>query len=192
VARSRMVDNFGLGEKLGPYDEYPVFIPGIDPQMYLSRNDRPQPFYLICEKDTLLVQMSGSARLQMKHPDVLGFSLSPGDYVYVPAGTPHRLIPESASINQRYKAEQAGLEGVAWYCESCQQELHRVVWDTKEQLCQEGYLAAVEQFNAGADRRTCKACGAVHPTVDTTGFRWPTIAKELREAGSQPPAPNSR
>ena len=36
----------------GPYDEFPTFPPGIDPQLCLSRNDRPQPFYLICGKDS--------------------------------------------------------------------------------------------------------------------------------------------
>jgi hypothetical protein len=182
MARTRMIDNFREAEKLGPYDEYPVLLPGIDPQMHLSRNDRPQPFFLICGKDSLLVQMSGNATLQMKHPDVINFHLKPGDYVYVPAGMPHRLVPDGVCINQRYKAESAGLEAVAWYCPKCQSELHRSVWETHLELPQEGYARATAEFNASTALRTCKKCGSQHAPIDMSPFRWLSVAQEIRES----------
>jgi hypothetical protein len=178
--RKRMIDTFKDAETLGPYDEYPVLVPNVDPQLHLSRNDRPQPFFLICGKDTLLVQMSGTGTLSMKHPDVVNFRLIPGDFVYVPAGTPHRLIPDGVSINQRYKAEQAGLEGVAWYCPQCGVELHREVWDTAVELPQEAYARCTARFNAEAQLRKCLSCGGEHPLLDLTQFRWTSVAKELR------------
>lgn len=186
--RKRMVDTFKDSESLGPFDEYPVLVPGVDPQMHLSRNDIPQPFHLICGKDTLLVQMSGTATLSLKHPDVVNFRLVPGDFVYVPAGTPHRLIPNGVSINHRYKAEHAGLEGVAWYCPACGVEIHRDVWDTDKELPQEGYVRATAQFNSQPELRQCKACGASHPQLELSPFRWAAVAGELRAAETAPKA----
>jgi ribosomal protein L16 Arg81 hydroxylase len=72
-------------------------------------------FYLICEKDSLLTQMAGTGRLLMKYSSVLWESMQPGDFVYIPAGTPHRYVPTTESLQTRYKAEPAGLEGVAWF-----------------------------------------------------------------------------
>src|SRR5262252_2071864 len=59
--RSRALSIFQEAKAAGPYDEYPVLPPDIDPQLHLSRNDRPQPFFLICEHDCVLTQMSGRA-----------------------------------------------------------------------------------------------------------------------------------
>ena len=186
--RKRMIDTFKDAEALGPFDEYPVLVAGIDPQLHLSRNDRPQPFYLICGKDSLLVQMSGTATLSLKHPDVVNYRLIPGDFVYVPAGTPHRLIPNGVCINHRYKAENAGLEGVAWYCPQCGKELHRDVWDTQTELPQEAYARTTAQFNAKAELRHCSSCGAEHPLLELNEFRWASVAKEVRAATAAQPA----
>ena len=86
--RKRMLNGFKAAAEAGPYDEFPVLVPEVDPQVYLSRNDRPQPFYLICEKDTLLAQMAGTGRLFMKYSPVTVEPMQPGDFVYIPAGTP--------------------------------------------------------------------------------------------------------
>jgi len=80
-----MLNGFKAAAEVGPYDEFPVLVAGLDPQVYLSRNDRPQPFYLVCEKDSLLVQMAGTGRLLLKYGPVLWESMRPGDFVYVPA-----------------------------------------------------------------------------------------------------------
>ena len=178
--RKRMLNGFKAAAELGPYDEFPVLVPGIDPQVYLSRNDRPQPFYLICEKDSLLAQMAGTGRLQMKYSPVLWEAMQPGDFVYIPAGTPHRYIPTTESLQTRYKPNPAGLEGVAWFCARCGTEITRFEWDTAEQVPQAGYWYACQAFNATVDRRTCPTCGEVHPEVVLSGLRWQEIAAQLR------------
>lgn len=178
--RRRMLNAFKAAAELGPYDEFPVLPAGINPQLYLSRNNRPQPFFLVCERDCVLVQQAGTARVFFKDTSVLWHDLGPGDLAYITAGTPHRFVPSTESLVARYKAEPAGLEGVAWYCERCGQELERVEWDTSEELPQEGYARACEAFNADDQRRTCGACGHVHPAIDLDGFRWRAIAAELR------------
>ena len=100
--------------------------------MFMSRNSVAQPFHLICGKDTVVVQMSGTADMLLKDSSVNRFHLTVGDHVYVPAGTPHRIVPSEESIQIRYKPRSAGLEGVAWFCPGCDRELHRVEWDTAE------------------------------------------------------------
>ena len=44
-------------------DEFPLTDPEIDPQVHVSKADVDQPFFLICEKDTVLVQMTGEGRV---------------------------------------------------------------------------------------------------------------------------------
>ena len=163
MPRKKTFQTFREAKKGGPYDERPMLPDEIDVQLHLSRNDRPQPFYLICEKDTLVAQLSGSGRVEFKGTDVRGFALEPGDYVYVPAGAPHRLVPEGECVHVRYKAHRPGLEGVAWYCAKCDGEIHREIWDTAATISQDAYAAACGRFNADTALRTCKACKTVYP-----------------------------
>jgi 3-hydroxyanthranilate 3,4-dioxygenase len=176
-----MLNTFKTAAELSAYDEFPVLAPGINPQVYLSRNDRPQPFYLICERDTLLVQQYGTARVHFMDSSVRWYDVRPGDVTYVPGGTPHRFVPVTESLVARYKADPAGLEGVAWYCEGCSGELDRVEWDTAQELPQEGYLRACRTFNDHEERRRCVVCGRLHPPVDMARLRWEEIAAELRK-----------
>jgi 3-hydroxyanthranilate 3,4-dioxygenase len=181
MERKRMVRLFEAAREAGPYDEFPVLLPGIDPQLHLSRNARPQPFFLICEQDTVLVQMSGEATVEFKDAPVLYHTAEPGDFVYVPGGTPHRIVPTTESIHVRYKAARPGLEGVAWYCPACGAELWREEWHVADELPQAAYWRACQQFNAAPDLRRCAQCGAEHAPVDLTGIRWPEIAAALSQ-----------
>lgn len=182
MPRRMMAQAFDHALQRGPYDDYPVLTAGIDPQICLSRNDRPQPFYLICQKDCVLVQMSGKASIRFQGSSVNYFDAVPGDHIYVPAGTPHQIVPVQEAIQYRIKAEHSGLEAAAWYCERCNAELWRFTWDTGRMLPQEGYLLACGRFNAEGSKRRCKACGHEHAALDLTGYRWQEVAKELREA----------
>ncbi len=180
MIRKKTFMTFREAENCGPYDERPMLPDNIDPQLHLSRNDRPQPFFLICEKDTLLVQVSGKGRIEFRDTNVLQYSLEPGDFIYVPGGAPHRITPEEVSINYRYKPRQPGLEGVAWYCGECGREIHREIWDTGERLPQEGYIRACRNFNASKEFRACAGCGAAHDRIDLAPYRWERLAEELR------------
>jgi 3-hydroxyanthranilate 3,4-dioxygenase len=175
-----MAQAFDQAKTRGPYDDYPVLSAGIDPQLCLSRNDRPQPFYLICQKDCVLVQMSGKARIRFQGSSVNYFDAVPGDHIYVPAGTPHRIEPAGEVIQYRIKAEHSGLEAVEWYCERCNSDLWRFTWDTAETLPQEGYLRACEKFNDDKERRHCRVCDHDHKAIDLSGYRWREVAEELR------------
>ncbi|HUT48960.1 MAG TPA: AraC family ligand binding domain-containing protein [Alphaproteobacteria bacterium] len=178
----QMFHTFKEAANAGPFDEYPMLPPGVDPQLHLSRNDRPQPFHLICGKDCVLVQMSGRAKVHFAEGPVRYHSVQPGDFVYVPAGMPHRVLPEDEGVQYRYKAAEAGLEGAAWYCGTCEAELHRHVWDTAETVIQRGYIEACAAFNASDDARTCGSCGATHDKVAFDTARWQSIADEFAGA----------
>lgn len=179
MARRRMLDTYDTAQNSGPYDEYPVLPEGVDPQLHLSKNDRPQPFHLTCEKDCMLVQMSGKARVEIRDSSVRFFDLVPGDYAYIPAGTPHRIVPTETSILYRYKAEHAGLEAVAFYCDQCAGLLYKETWDTAEEIPQAAYLRTVKEFNISEDIRRCESCDSVHPPIDLNGYRWEAVAHEL-------------
>ena len=186
MARKKTFQILREAPKLGPYDERPMLPDDIDVQLHLSRNDRPQPFHLICEKDTLLAQISGRGRVEFRSTSVTSFALGPGDYVYVPAGTPHRLMPDSPSVTLRYKPALPGLEAVAWFCPGCGGELARETWDTVATVSQSAYLAACERFNADAVLRRCAGCGAAHEPVDLSPYRWAALADEIRAERAAP------
>lgn len=179
MARKRMVHTFREAKNAGPYDEYPILTEDVDPQLHLSRNDRQQPFFLTCGKDSMIVQMSGTARVEFRGSSVNTFDTVPGDYVYVPAGTPHRISPDGVAVQYRYKARNSGLEGVSFRCPSCDRQLSSEVWDTAEELPQKAYLRIVEAFNADEAARTCSHCSTVHPAIDLSGYRWKQIVEEF-------------
>jgi 3-hydroxyanthranilate 3,4-dioxygenase len=171
-----MFDTFKEAPARGPYDEMPMLELGIDPQVHLSRNTVPQPFFLICEADSMIVQMAGAARVEFRRSTVNHIDTELGDFVYVPGGTPHRIVPKSPSIHLRYKAALPGLEGVAWYADGSGQEISRIAWNCAEELPQEGYLRACLAFNADPELR-----GGL-PAIDLAPFCWSEVAAEIRAA----------
>lgn len=170
----------------GPHDEYPMLPPDIDPQLTLGRSDCPQPFFLVLQKDSVLVQMSGEGRVDMRATSVLSFALRPGDFVYVPGGVPHRLVPASPSVHYRFRAARADSEAVAWFCQACDAELARYTWDAAASSSHLAFDKACRSFNAAEAARRCGACGAVHPSVDIDRFRWTEIAREVQGQAGAP------
>jgi hypothetical protein len=165
--------------KVRAYSEMPMLPDDKQVQVHLSKNDRPQPFYLICGKDSLIALMSGAGKVEFMGTGVEHFALKPGSFVYVPAGAPHRIVPAETSVMLRYKQMHAGLEGVAWYCENCDAEIYREVWDTAAKLSQLKYQEISSHFAADASLRTCRHCGSIHPAPDLEGFGWSDVAREI-------------
>jgi hypothetical protein len=189
MPRNHTVMSFAAAAHAGPYDERPMLPESLDLQIYLSKNDRPQPFFLICQHDTVLFALSGEGHVEYKDASVLRHSYEIGDHLYVPAGVPHRIVPSSESIQYRYKLPESELEGVAWYCEGCGKELYREVWEIAAELPQEAFLRIARAFSEDAKRRTCTQCGTVHPAIDLSPYRWFEVARELRADAAAEPAP---
>lgn len=174
MRRKNRFETYKEAVSRGNYDEFPMFERGVDPQLHLSRNSVPQPFFLICEQDTVIAQMSGTSKIEFRNSPANYFNLALGDFVYVPGGTPHRIVPQSESIHLRYKAEHPGLEAAAWYKGA--DEIGRITWDCAKELPQEGYLRACRTFNSDAKLRD----GA--PEIDLAPFHWADVAAEVKEA----------
>jgi hypothetical protein len=188
IARTRFQNVFDLAREIGPWEERPVAPPFADPQVTMSRSAGPQPFFLICAKDTVVLQMTGDADAELRYSGTRRTRLEVGDMIYVPAGTPCRIEPREESVHLRFKAINPGLEGVAWFCPSCDAEVWRYEFNTELQPVQQGYLDGCREFNVDPARRTCGACQTVHPAVDLDGYRWAEIAEELRAAATPQPA----
>ena len=181
MARQLVFFAYDEAKNAGPYDERPMLPSDVDLQLHMSRNDRRQPFHLICQHDTVLVTMAGTGEVEFKDAPVLRQTYEVGDFIYIPAGTPHCITPANELVHLRYKLPESDREGVAWYCDGCGNQLHRVVWDLNATPAQQGYLDACSAFNADASLRTCKACGAVHPAIDLGAYRWQAIAEEVKQ-----------
>ncbi|MER7583935.1 hypothetical protein [Kitasatospora sp. NPDC097691] len=172
--RRRTLNAFDAAVEIGNYEDIAVLPADTDPQIYLSRNWLPQPFHLVCEKDTVLSQLSGAAQVHLRDSSVNRFRMDLGDHVYVPAGTPHRIVPLQEGVTIRYLPLKAGLQGAVWFCAGCERELHRFEWehdnDTPAALM---YAEACARFTADLRARTCAGCSAVHPEIDLADFAWP-------------------
>lgn len=180
MKRRRMFQAFKVAAEAGNYAEMPMLPAQVDPQVYLSNNTVAQPFFLICSKDTVIAQLSGEAVVHLKDSSVNYFNLESGDNVYVPAGTPHQIVPLTPSVHIRYKPQEPGLEGVAWFCSECGKELCRAEWDTEVIAPQRAYYDACVAFNEQAAVRTCDGCGDVHASVAMDQFAsWLEIAAGL-------------
>ncbi len=178
--RKNMFNVLREAQKLESFDEFPMLRPEVDPQVHASRNSVDQPFLLVCEKDCVLAQISGSSRVEFPEGPVRHFEMEPGDFVYVPGGSAHRLLITKPGVQIRYKARIPGHESVLWLCESCGLELDRYEMDPGEMIpAQQGYADATRRFNAEPLRRTCAKCGHEHAELDLAPFRWTAIAEYL-------------
>lgn len=174
MRRKNRFETYKEAASRGNYDEFPMLELGIDPQLHLSRNSVAQPFFLICEQDCVIAQMSGAARVEFRQSPANYFNLELGDFVYIPGGTPHRLLPARESIHLRYKACHPGLEAASWFKGA--DEVARITWNTESELPQEGYLRACIAFNADRAMR-----GGL-PEIDLAPFRWADVAAEVKDA----------
>ena len=102
MPRKNRFSTFEEAAARGAYDEFPMLEIGIDPQLHLSRNAIAQPFFLICEQDTMIAQLSGAARIEFRHAAVNYFDAEIGDFVYVPGGTPHRIVKPKSRIRSSF------------------------------------------------------------------------------------------
>jgi hypothetical protein len=156
----------------GSYDDFPVGQPGTDPMPHLSRNRCTQPFFLVSEADQVLIQMSGTGRIEFHGEPAM--QLVPGDSVYIPACVPSRLVPDGENVQVKLKVEPGVREAVAWFC-TCGALVRSI--DIAPGIFQARYLAAVHAFNAGP--RACPSCGREHPQADLGDIAWEQTAKAL-------------
>ncbi|WP_157124445.1 hypothetical protein, partial [Nocardia pseudovaccinii] len=151
-----MLSAFKAAAEIGNYADLAVLPLDVDPQVALSRNWLTQPFYHLYEHDTVIAQLSGSSVVRMHDSSVNYFTLTTGDNVYVPAGTPHRIEPIEEGVMLTYLPLELGLEAAAWFCEKCGAELHRLEWlHDNDAEAVRVYATACARFNSDAQARSC-------------------------------------
>jgi hypothetical protein len=102
--RRRMLKALTVAQEIGDYEDVAVMPAETDPRIYRSRNRLPRPFYLICEKDTELSSLAGSAHVYPRNSSVNRFRMGIGDHVYVPA----RIIPNGDDGPSPHQCTTAG------------------------------------------------------------------------------------
>ena len=146
--------------------------------MYLSMTGY-SPSTFAGTHDMVLATLSGKGRVVFRNSSVLYSQIAVGDFIYIPARTPHRIIPQDDMLMIRYKPLNPGLEAVMWFCERCEAEVWRYEYDADSEIPQAQWLLACELLNADANLRSCKECGTVSNQVDLGEFRWNEIADAL-------------
>ena len=181
MERKKMMHLLREAERcLGSYDEFPTMPAGTEPMPCLSRNRVSQPFFLVSEHDQVVLALSGKSQIELPGASPSRTELDVGDAVYVPAGQASRIVPETASVHLRFKAEPPGWEAAVWLCRQCGEELFRHELDASAAPAQEGYWQACQQFNGDASLRTCRGCAALHPPADLTDIKWLEVAEQIR------------
>ncbi|TKI55467.1 3-hydroxyanthranilate 3,4-dioxygenase [Brevibacillus antibioticus] len=86
-----------------------------------------------------------------------------GEMFLLPANvphSPHRIADTIGLVIERNRAE-GELEDFAWFCENCDQKMHRVRIQLTNIEVQ--VKEAIEGFNSNLELRTCQKCGHVMP-----------------------------
>ena len=111
-------------------------------------------FYMLRGDMVLEYMESGHRREQV---------IREGELLLVPAFTPHspHRPADTWGLVVEVKRTPDQTESLLWYCDRCDAQLHAVtmhVADIEKEL-----RAAIEQFDASVELRTCRSCGHVQP-----------------------------
>jgi 3-hydroxyanthranilate 3,4-dioxygenase len=90
-------------------------------------------------------------------------TVGPGQMFYIPPLVPHLNRRPRGSIGLAVHAQRApgALDAVAWYCEACGHQLHRIDYLFKDLL--EQLPPLVRAFLGNEQQRTCARCGWMMP-----------------------------
>jgi len=75
--------------------------------------------------------------------------------------SPQRPIPGSVGLVIERQRPEGVIDGFEWYCLSCNALVHRV--EVQLRSIVDDLPPLFEAFYASREKRTCRACGAVHP-----------------------------
>jgi 3-hydroxyanthranilate 3,4-dioxygenase len=75
--------------------------------------------------------------------------------------SPQRPVPGSVGLVIERQRPEGVIDGFEWYCLSCNALVHRV--EVQLRSIVDDLPPLFEQFYASREKRTCHACGTVHP-----------------------------
>lgn len=122
-----------------------------------SRND-----FHINPGDEIFLQLVGDIRvdLQIDGKRVIN-RVREGDILLVPAGVPHapRRPEGTYGFVVEHQRKPGELDGFAWHCESCNEQLHSVEFQLAD--IEKQFAAMLREVDADEAKRTCPSCGEV-------------------------------
>ncbi|MCM3617579.1 3-hydroxyanthranilate 3,4-dioxygenase [Sutcliffiella horikoshii] len=86
-----------------------------------------------------------------------------GEMFMLPANVPHspHRVADTYGIVLERKRDKGELEDFVWFCDNCDEEMHRVTVQLTNIETQ--VKGAIEEFNGSEELRTCDHCGHVMP-----------------------------
>lgn len=84
-----------------------------------------------------------------------------GEMFLLPPNVPHspHRVPDTIGIVIERDRAEGELEDLVWFCESCDNEMHRITVQLTDIEVQ--VKGGIEEFNSSLELRTCKCCGHV-------------------------------
>ena len=122
-----------------------------------ARND-----FHIDPGDEIFYQLKGDIIVQcVEHGVRRDIRVREGEVMLCRAGTPHCPIRprDTWGLVIERKRRPDELDGIVWFCESCNGPLYEVRFSCENIETQ--LRDAIDAFNASESLRTCKACGTV-------------------------------
>lgn len=130
--------------------------------MLLGGPNRRRDFH-VDPSDELFYQVKGSCYVECINQDEKRevVEVKEGEMFMLPANvphSPHRIADTYGIVVERKRAE-GELEDFVWFCDNCNQQMHKVTIQLTNIEIQ--VKQAIEEFNASPDLRTCENCGHV-------------------------------
>jgi len=120
--------------------------------------------YHIEEGPEFFYQIEGEMVLRLQHEgQVCDVPISAGQIYYLPARVPHspQRMANSVGLVIERKRLAHELDGLQWYCESCNHKIYEEFFPLQNIETQ--FPAVFERFYSSVAHRTCSACAHLNP-----------------------------
>lgn len=119
--------------------------------------------YHFNETEELFYQLEGSIKVTIQEEgQPVEIMINEGDMFLLPARVPHRPERPAGTVGlviECKRPEQDVLDGLQWYCEQCNNQLHEYRFHLDN--IEKDFLPRFREFYSSESLRTCKKCGAV-------------------------------
>jgi 3-hydroxyanthranilate 3,4-dioxygenase len=114
----------------------------------------PEFFYQLEGEMVLRIQENGMRR---------DISIKAGEIYLLPARVPHspQRMADSVGLVIERKRNPVELDGLLWFCEQCNHPLYAEHFPLHD--IEKDFFTVFERFYRSVERRTCAACGSLHP-----------------------------
>jgi 3-hydroxyanthranilate 3,4-dioxygenase len=114
------------------------------------------------ETEELYYQLEGNITVKIQEDGkAVDIPLNEGDMFLLPARVPHSPIRTANSIGLviECKRETAEDDGLMWFCEKCNHQLHEYKFHLNN--IEKDFIPRFRDFYGSQELRTCKNCGTV-------------------------------